>query len=78
MGDLVVHPDDQHVGLARALTTERLAMAEDLEIDSLFIPPITEQNSLEFFYKEQGFTKNPDGSFMRGPDPRPVLYMPEN
>ncbi len=77
MGDLVVHPAAQHQKLAQTLTLERLAIAEQQGITSLFIPPITDQNTLGPFYIENGFTQNPDGSFSRGPDPRPVLYQPE-
>jgi LPS sulfotransferase NodH len=75
LNDLIVDPVHRHNGLAQAIVLERLAMADELVISSLYIPPISELNTLEGFYIEQGFSKQLDSSFVRGPEPKNVLKV---
>lgn len=73
LADFVVSPKHQHRGLGKALIAERLRMAEQAGIDSLYIPPIEPTNTLRSYYLENGFHETEAGELVQGPDPRPIL-----
>jgi GNAT superfamily N-acetyltransferase len=54
---LMVHPDHQHNGIARALILERLRIAHALGLGRL-TAGVSQKNTLEPFYRENGFVNN--------------------
>ncbi len=56
LSNLVVHPDDQHKGIARFITAERLKIAREQQLSFMFTQLDT-TNTLESYYVEHGFSR---------------------
>lgn len=69
LSDFIVHPEHRHQGIGKALIAERLRLAKEKGIDSLYIPGLADTNSLRTFYEEYGFRETPAGELTRGSDP---------
>ena len=76
LSDFVVSPDHQGQGVGKAIILERLRMAQDAGITSLYMPRLEHTNTLRSFYYEQGFVEREDGSLGYGPNPMPVMSTP--
>ena len=56
----------------KAILDERLRLAGEAGIDSLYIPFLESTNPLRSYYLEQGFTETASGELVRGPNPTPI------
>lgn len=75
-GNLAVHPDHRHNGIAKFLINKRVERAKELEITSLYIAPLLDSNSLQSYYiEEHGFELGDDMSLTCGENPL-QLFVP--
>jgi len=71
--DFVVSPEHQGRGIGKAIILERLRIAEELGITSLYVPFLETTNTLVSFYLEHGFIRTERGAYVFGPNPASVF-----
>jgi GNAT superfamily N-acetyltransferase len=74
--DLVVKEEHQHHGIGRYIVAARLEMAEAADITSLYMPYLEETNTLEPYYRENGFVRTDLGELVLGPNPVSITKTP--
>ena len=73
LGNFVVDPSVQGKGIGKAIIDERLRLAEQAGVTSLYMPDLEPTNTLESYYIEKGFHIAPEGELVRGPHPVSVV-----
>jgi ribosomal protein S18 acetylase RimI-like enzyme len=67
LGNFVVSPDHQGQGIGKVIIDERLEMAEQTGLTSLYMPFLDQTNTLRSYYEEKGFREGTSGEVVRGP-----------
>lgn len=75
-GDFAVDPDFRSQGIGKAIIDERLRLAENEGVTSLYMPYLEPTNTLRSYYVEKGFSELPTGEIVRGPNPAPLESTP--
>ena len=72
--DLSVLPDHRGNGLGKALVARRLQIAEERNVDSLYMPYLEPTNTIGHYYLERGFRWTDAGELVRGSNPVSIVY----
>ncbi len=67
--DFVVSPAHQGRGIGKAIIRQRLALADELGVTSLYLPDFEPTNTLRTFYLQNGFQEKESGTMVRSAVP---------